>query len=77
VPAQECLRRDEQAVAARTRKQAARRREENTVSRSQRRALDLAAENLELMAQHDQLDVLDLHGAVAPNQQLQEGDEAR
>jgi hypothetical protein len=49
----------------------------NTVSRSQRRALDLAAENLELMAQHDQLDVLDLHGAVAPNQQLQEGDEAR
>ena len=27
------------------------------------------------MAQHDQLDVLDLHGAMAPNEQLQEGDE--
>ena len=37
--------------------------------------LDLTTQDIELMAQHDQLDVLDVRGAAAPNQQLQEGDE--
>jgi hypothetical protein len=49
--------------------------EEGTVGGSQPRALDLAAQHPELMAQHDQLEVLGLGGAAAANQQLQQGDE--
>jgi hypothetical protein len=35
----------------------------------------LPAQDLELMAQDDQLDVLDLCGPAAANQQLEQGDE--
>jgi hypothetical protein len=41
------------------------------VTRSQRWALDLAAQDIDLMAQHHQLDVLDLRWPAAPDQQLQ------
>jgi len=39
--------------------------------------LDLPAQNIELVAQHDQLDVLDLCGPATANQQLQQGYEDR
>ena len=38
-------------------------------------ALDLTAQHRELMAQHDQLEVLDLRGPATANQQLQQRDE--
>jgi hypothetical protein len=75
VPAQQGLRRDEQAMAAPGREQAACGGEEGAVTRSQPRALDLAAQDIQLMAQNQQLDVLALRGAAAPSQQLQQGDE--
>jgi len=75
VPAQQGLRRDEQTMAARRREQPAHRGEEGAVTRSQPWALDLAAQDIELMAQHDQLDVLDPRGPAAANQQPQQRDE--
>jgi len=74
VPAQEGLRCDEQAELAPGRQQAARRREQRAVTWSESRPLNLTAEDIELMAQHDQLDVLHVRGAATPSQQLQEGD---
>jgi hypothetical protein len=49
-------------MAARGREQAACRGEESAVSRPQPWALDLTAQDLELMAKHDQLDVLTCAG---------------
>lgn len=46
---------DDQTIAAFAPEQAACRREEGAVSRSQAWALDLTAQNLELMAEHEQL----------------------
>jgi hypothetical protein len=75
VPAEQRLRRDEQTMAAPGREQPACRGEEGAVTRSQPWALDLPAQDLKLVAQHDQLDVLDLRGPAAANQQLQHRDE--
>jgi hypothetical protein len=64
-------------VAAPGRERSACRGEEGAVSRSQPWALDLPAHDIELVAQHDQLDVLDLCGPATANQQLQQGYEDR
>jgi hypothetical protein len=69
MPAQQGLRRDEQAMAAIGWEQSACRGKEGTVSGSQPWALDLAAQHSELMAQHDQLEVLGLGGPAATHQQ--------
>ena len=75
VPVQQGLGRDEQTTAARRRELAACSGEERAVTGSQLWALDLTTQDIQLVAQHDQLDVLDLRGPAATNQQLQQGDE--
>jgi hypothetical protein len=75
MPAQQRLRPDEQAVAAPGREQSARRSKEGTITRSQPWALNLTAQDLELVAKQEQLDVLDLRWPAAANQQLQQGNE--
>jgi hypothetical protein len=42
------------------------------VTRSQLRALDLTTQNVQLVAQHEQLDVLDVDASAAAKQQLQQ-----
>ena len=41
---------------------------QRAVTRAQLRALDLTTQDLELMAQHEQLDVLDVNGPPAADQ---------
>ena len=72
MPAQQRLRRDQQAMAAGGRQQAACSGEQGAVARSQLRALDLTTQDLELMTQHKQLDVLGISAPAAADQQLQE-----
>jgi len=69
VPAQRGLRRHKQTMTASRRQQSVWRGEEGAVTRSQPWALDLAAQDIELVAQHDQLDVLDLRGPAAADSQ--------
>ena len=59
-------------MAARGRQQPACGGQQRAVARSQLRALDLTAQDLELMAQHEQLDVLDVYASAAAKQQLQQ-----
>ncbi len=73
MPAQQCLRGNEKTVATLGREQSACRGEEGTVTWSQPWALDLTAQDIELVAQHDQLDVLDPRGPAATDQQPQQG----
>ena len=72
VPAQQGLRRDQQTMAARGRQQTTGRGYQRAVTRSQLRTLDLPTQDLELMAQHEQLDVLDVNVPAAADQQLQQ-----
>jgi hypothetical protein len=72
VPTQQRLRRDEQAMAAPGRQQPACGGQQRAVTRSQLRALDLTTQNLQLMAQHEQLDVLGVDASAAAKQQLQQ-----
>jgi hypothetical protein len=51
---------------------AGRRRKQATISRAKLRARHLAAQNLELVAQDQQLDVLDVHAAATPNERAQQ-----
>ena len=69
MPAQQRLRRDEQAMAVLGREQGAHRGEQRTIARAQLRALDLPAQHVELMTQDEQLDVLVLGGSAAEDQQ--------
>jgi hypothetical protein len=66
------VRRDEQPLAACGRQQPGCRGKQRAVTRAQLRALDVTAQDLELMAQHEQLDVLDVNGPAAADQQLQQ-----
>jgi hypothetical protein len=47
---------------------AGRRREQGTISGAKLRPRDLAAQNIKLVAQDQQLDVLDLQATTTPNQ---------
>jgi hypothetical protein len=71
VPTQQRLRRDEEAIAARRRQQPACGGQQRAVSRPQLRALDLTTQYLQLVAQQEQLDVLDVDASAAAKQQLQ------
>ena len=75
VPAQQRLRRNEQPLAACGRQQPTRRGKQRAVTRAQLRTLDLTTQDRELMAQHEQLDVLDVNAPAAADQQLQQRDE--
>jgi hypothetical protein len=77
VPAQQRLRRDEQAVAARRRQQPGCAGKQRPVTRSQRRAPDLTTQNVHLMAQHEQLDVLDLDAPATAKQHLSSATKTR
>jgi hypothetical protein len=72
VPTQQRLRRDEQAMATRGRQQPACGGQQRPVTRSQLRALALTTQNLQLMAQQEQLDVLDVDASAPTKQQLQQ-----
>jgi len=72
MPAQERVRRDEQPLAACRGRQPGCRGKQRAVARVQLRALDLTAQDLELMAQHEQLDVLDVNAPAAADQQPQQ-----
>jgi hypothetical protein len=77
VPTQQRLRRDEQAMAARGRQQPACGGQQRAVTWSQLRALDLTTQNVQLMAQQEQLDVLDVDASAAAKQQPQQGQKTR
>jgi hypothetical protein len=51
-------------------------REQGPISRPELRPRDLAAEKLELMAQHKQLDVLDMQAAAATDKRTKQGPES-
>jgi hypothetical protein len=72
VPAQKSLRRDQRTVAARGRQQTTGHSHQRAVTRSQLRTFDLPTQDLELMAQHEKLDVLDVNVPAAADQQLQQ-----
>ena len=71
MPPQQRLRRNEQAVAASGRQQLTRRGKQRAVTRAQLRTVDLTTQDRELMAQHKQLDVLEVTGPAAADQQPQ------
>ena len=56
---------------------AGRRREQGTISGAKPRPRDLAAQHLELVAQDQQLDVLDVQATATPNERAQRGLTAR
>jgi hypothetical protein len=60
------------ALGAAAARAGGRRRKQATISRAKLRARHLAAQNLELVAQDQQLDVLDVHAAATPNERAQE-----
>jgi hypothetical protein len=51
---------------------AGRRREQGTISGAKLRPRDLATQDLELVAQHEQLDVLDVQATTTPNECAQQ-----
>ena len=65
VPPQQRVRRNEQPLAACGRQQPTRRGKERAVTRAQLRTLDLTTQDRELMAQYEQLDVLEVNGPAA------------
>jgi hypothetical protein len=52
-------------------------REQSPISRPELRPGDLAAEKLELMAQHEQFDVLYMQAAAATHKRTEQGRKAR
>jgi hypothetical protein len=72
MPAQHGFRRDEQPVATSGRQQPAHRSKQRPIAGTQRRTLALPAQDLELMTQHEQLEVLDVNAPAAGDQQLQQ-----
>jgi hypothetical protein len=60
MPAEQCVRADEERRSARSAKQAAGRSKEDAVTLIQPRPRDLAAKNRELVSQHDNLKLLEL-----------------
>ena len=48
------------------------RREQGTIRAAKLRARDLAAQDLQLVVQDQQLDVLDIQGAATPNERAQQ-----
>ena len=61
MPPQQRLRRNEQTVAASGRQQLTRRGKQRAVTRAQLRTVDLTTQDRELMAQHKELDVLEVN----------------
>jgi hypothetical protein len=59
-------------MATSGRQQPTRRREQRAASRVQLRALDLTTQNVQLMAQQEQVDVVDVDASAAEKQQLQQ-----
>jgi hypothetical protein len=68
MPPQQRPRSDHTRAARRARQLARRRRKQATISRAKLRPRHLAAQNLELVAQDQQLKVLDVHAAATPNE---------
>jgi hypothetical protein len=68
MPPQQRSRGDQTRFARRAWQVAGRRREQGTISGATLRPRDLAAQNIELVAQDQQLDVLDVQATTMPNQ---------
>jgi hypothetical protein len=60
MPAEQCVRADEERRSARSAKQAAGRGKEDAVTLVQPRPRDLSAKNREFVSQHDNLEFLEL-----------------
>jgi hypothetical protein len=71
MPLKQCGRLDEECVPDRARQQPARGREEDPVRRRQRRSTGAPAQDRHLVAQHHDLQFLELGGAQPQNDQLQ------
>jgi hypothetical protein len=68
MPPQQRSRGDQTRFARRAWQVAGRRREQGTISGAKLRPRDLATQNIELVAQDQQLDVLDVQATTSPNQ---------
>jgi hypothetical protein len=77
VPAQQRLRRHDQALAAAPGKDSAQRGEEGTIGRPKTRARLLPTKHGKLMAQNEQFDVLGELAATAPHEQPSSVENAR
>jgi len=72
VPAQERPRRDQERSARRQRQIARGSGKQSAIGAVELGPPDLAAQNLELMAEHQQLDVLDIRATAAANKQAEQ-----
>jgi hypothetical protein len=75
MPPQQRPRSDQPRPTRRAWQVARRRREQGTISGAKPRPRDLAAQDLELVAQDQQLDVLDVQATTTPNECAQKGPE--
>jgi hypothetical protein len=75
MPPQQRPRSDQPRPTRQARQVARRRREQGTISGAKPRPRDLAAQDLELVAQDQQLDVLDVQATTTPNECAQKGPE--
>ena len=75
MPPQQRSRGDQTRFARRAWQVAGRRREQGTISGAKLRPRDLAAQNIELVAQDQQLDVLDVQATRTPNQRAEQSPE--
>jgi predicted N-acetyltransferase YhbS len=64
---------DQTRAARRALQPAARRHEQRAISGTKLRPRDLAAQDLELVAQDEQLDVLHVQATATPNERPQQG----
>src|SRR5438552_1188548 len=75
MPTQQRPRRDQACAERRTRQMGRRGCEQGPIRIPELRPGDLATENLELVAQHEQLDVLHMQAAPATNKRTKQGPE--
>src|SRR5207247_1246747 len=72
MPAQKCRRLDEERPPSRLRKHLAERRQQGTIGRPQARPTDLAPQHLQLMPQHEDLDLLRPLRTTKENEKLEQ-----
>jgi hypothetical protein len=77
MPAQQCPRRDQKHAQRRPREVTGSGCQQGSIGRRKLRPFDLAAQNLELMPQHQQLNVFHIQATPATNQRANKARTAR
>jgi hypothetical protein len=77
MPAQQRARGDQTRAPREARQVKGRRRKQRAINAAKLRPRDLATQNLELVAQHHELDVLCVRATATPNERSQQGPERK